>query len=112
MFFNNLNAGPTQPPPYQQPSTSNPAPNAAIGVALPPPPVTVASTTPYQQPNAGNPAVNPAVTVSPVVNGNPLDVTGPQKPYIQEGQFPHYGGNMPQGIVAPVLHAPFSNIPG
>ncbi len=30
MYFNNLNPGPTQPPPYQQPGAANPAPQAGV----------------------------------------------------------------------------------
>lgn len=90
MYFNNFVSGPVAPPPYQQPSTQAPTPNAAIGKPLPVPANTATAAPNYVQPDFRKPTTDLKVANYPV-GKNPLGIEGPQAPYTQFGQFGENG---------------------
>jgi hypothetical protein len=114
MYFNNFIQGPAKPPNYSQPNTAPPVANPAVGKVLPPPATVVSSTKPYQQPNTGNPAPNAQVSVMATKDGNPMGISFPipKNNADAEAELLHATGRpVAQGVIAPVLHTPYSNIP-
>jgi hypothetical protein len=115
MFYNNFVSGPNKPANYSQPNVANPVANPAVGKVLPPPATVVSSTKPYVQPNSQNPAANPAVGVMTTKNGNPMDIIFPVAKNNNDANAELLGatGRGPvAACIPPVLHNPYSSIPG
>jgi hypothetical protein len=115
MFFNVLNPGPTSSGNYQQPNTQAPAPNASIGKPLPPPANTATAETNYVQPDFRKPAANAQIASTPTLHGNPMDISFPIPKNNSDANAELLGatGRAPSpGIIPPVLHVPYSTVPG
>ena len=106
MFFNNLNPGPVSAGNYQQPDVRKPVSNPQVASTVGIPATTVSAQPNAQQPDYRKPTVSAGVASYPT-GKNPLNIEAAQPVYVQEGTFPHYGGNMPKGVVPPLLNPAF-----